>query len=181
MINCEILTTGYDNSEIDCIIMARPTQSLSLYLQMIGRLVRVSKTNKTGLVVELTDNTDRFGEAQNMIIDFVEGYGWGIYSRYSDNKGIFRERLLTGINLNTGGVVTKGAIKHEVEFQVKLKTTPSEYVLEVGKYKGSKLSEIPEDYLRWCANNFTNKIVVGKINKYLMSLMEQNETNNQEC
>jgi superfamily II DNA or RNA helicase len=35
--NCSVLTTGYDNSSIECIIVNRATKSLPLYLQMVGR------------------------------------------------------------------------------------------------------------------------------------------------
>jgi hypothetical protein len=39
--NCEILTEGYDDRNIECIIMARPTQSQPLYIQIIGRGLRL--------------------------------------------------------------------------------------------------------------------------------------------
>src|SRR5206468_860756 len=37
LVNCEVLTTGYDDRNIRCIVLARPTQSELLYTQMIGR------------------------------------------------------------------------------------------------------------------------------------------------
>ena len=45
--NCGILTEGYDNPSVSCVILARPTQSLGLYLQMAGRSLRPfpEKTN----------------------------------------------------------------------------------------------------------------------------------------
>lgn len=39
--NCMILTEGYDDPEVDCIIMARPTKSRGLYVQCVGRGLRV--------------------------------------------------------------------------------------------------------------------------------------------
>jgi superfamily II DNA or RNA helicase len=38
--NCAVLTEGFDEPSIDCIIVARPTQSLPLYQQMLGRGTR---------------------------------------------------------------------------------------------------------------------------------------------
>lgn len=35
--NCGVLTTGYDESTVQCIIVNRATQSLALFLQMFGR------------------------------------------------------------------------------------------------------------------------------------------------
>src|SRR2546425_1698820 len=38
--NCAVLTEGFDEPSLDCIIVARPTQSLPLYQQMLGRGTR---------------------------------------------------------------------------------------------------------------------------------------------
>ena len=38
--NCAVLTEGFDEPSVDCIIVARPTQSLPLYQQMLGRGTR---------------------------------------------------------------------------------------------------------------------------------------------
>lgn len=40
IINVEIYTEGYDLRTCDCVVLARPTLSLALYLQMIGRSMR---------------------------------------------------------------------------------------------------------------------------------------------
>lgn len=40
LVNCEMLTTGFDAPETNVAIIARPTNSLVLYLQMIGRALR---------------------------------------------------------------------------------------------------------------------------------------------
>jgi len=38
--NCAVLTEGVDIPEISCVVMARPTKSLALYMQTIGRGMR---------------------------------------------------------------------------------------------------------------------------------------------
>ena len=43
LVNCEMLTTGFDAPETNVAVIARPTQSLVLYLQMIGRALRGNK------------------------------------------------------------------------------------------------------------------------------------------
>lgn len=40
VVNCGVLTEGFDNPAVECIFMARPTKSLSLYTQMVGRSTR---------------------------------------------------------------------------------------------------------------------------------------------
>jgi DNA repair protein RadD len=44
--NVNVLTEGFDCPELECAILARPTLSTSLYLQMVGRVLRPS-TGKT--------------------------------------------------------------------------------------------------------------------------------------
>ena len=36
LVNCEILTEGFDEPGVDCILMARPTRSQGLYIQVGG-------------------------------------------------------------------------------------------------------------------------------------------------
>jgi superfamily II DNA or RNA helicase len=38
--NCCVLTEGWDKPEVSCLVLARPTKSLGLYLQMVGRVLR---------------------------------------------------------------------------------------------------------------------------------------------
>ena len=40
--NCNVLTEGYDLPDLGCITVARPTRSLGLFRQMVGRGLRVS-------------------------------------------------------------------------------------------------------------------------------------------
>lgn len=40
VINCAVLTEGFDNPGVEVIVMARPTKSRSLYAQMVGRSTR---------------------------------------------------------------------------------------------------------------------------------------------
>ncbi|MGH7639478.1 MAG: DEAD/DEAH box helicase [Candidatus Dormibacteria bacterium] len=57
--NCMVLTEGYDETSIECILMARPTQSLGLWTQMVGRGLR-THPGKTGLLlIDLADTTNK--------------------------------------------------------------------------------------------------------------------------
>lgn len=47
--NCMVLTEGWDLPSLECAIIARPTASLNLHLQMIGRIMRAAD-GKTGCV-----------------------------------------------------------------------------------------------------------------------------------
>jgi superfamily II DNA or RNA helicase len=39
--NCMVLTEGFDNPALSCVVVARPTRSSGLYVQMVGRGLRV--------------------------------------------------------------------------------------------------------------------------------------------
>lgn len=57
-----ILTTGFDEPSVQTVILNRATTSLTLYHQMIGRGSRVLAKKKTFSIIDLGNNTDRFGE-----------------------------------------------------------------------------------------------------------------------
>ncbi len=50
--NVEIITEGFDFPECEVVQLARPTKSLSLYLQMVGRVMRVAKGKEHGFVLD---------------------------------------------------------------------------------------------------------------------------------
>ena len=56
-----ILTTGFDEPTVDCIMLNRATKSLTLYYQMIGRGSRILKNKNTFTVIDLGNNLHRFG------------------------------------------------------------------------------------------------------------------------
>jgi len=66
-----ILTTGFDEPTVETIILNRATKSLTLYFQMIGRGSRVLPNKKTFTVIDLGNNTARFGP-WNTKIDWHE-------------------------------------------------------------------------------------------------------------
>ena len=66
--NVGTLTTGFDYPALDTVILARPTKSLSLYYQMVGRAIRPYK-GKDGWVIDLGGNYKRFGDVSNLKID----------------------------------------------------------------------------------------------------------------
>lgn len=57
--NCNVLTEGFDEPAVDCILMARPTKSSLLYTQMLGRGTRLSTGKEDCLVLDFADNSAR--------------------------------------------------------------------------------------------------------------------------
>ena len=59
-----ILTTGFDEPSVQAVILNRATTSITLYHQMIGRGSRRLPNKKTFTIIDLGNNTERFGEWQ---------------------------------------------------------------------------------------------------------------------
>lgn len=87
LINVGVLTTGFDYPELDCILLARCTMSLSLYYQMVGRVMRPFKYSdgnvKEGWVVDLGGNINKFGKIETMKIQQDEK---GLFSIWNNGR-----------------------------------------------------------------------------------------------
>ena len=87
MVNVGVLTTGFDYPEIDMIIIARPTLSLAMYYQIVGRGIRLFDGKKDCIVFDLVGNHERFGSIEDL--EIVNGYGgWAIYSKDKQITGV---------------------------------------------------------------------------------------------
>lgn len=54
---CMVLTEGFDEPSIECIILARPTKSQLLYTQIVGRGTRLFEGKKRCIILDLADAT----------------------------------------------------------------------------------------------------------------------------
>jgi DNA repair protein RadD len=61
LVNVNVLTTGFDAQNIDCICLVRPTLSPGLYYQMVGRGFRIHETKTDCLVLDYGSNILRHG------------------------------------------------------------------------------------------------------------------------
>jgi len=75
LVNYGILSTGFDAPEIQALVIARPTTSLILYSQMIGRGLRGPKVggNKEVTLIDVKDNFSAYGDLDVMYNHF-SGY-----------------------------------------------------------------------------------------------------------
>ena len=65
IINMSMLTIGFDDPETDCVVLARPTKILRLYLQIIGRCLRAFKGKKDALILDLAQCISTHGFAED--------------------------------------------------------------------------------------------------------------------
>jgi DNA repair protein RadD len=66
--NCGVLTTGFDHPSLDCIVLARPTNSLILLNQMLGRGTRNAPQKENCTVIDITGTVEHFGELNDIVV-----------------------------------------------------------------------------------------------------------------
>ena len=81
LINVGMVGRGVDVPSVDAIILARPTKSLSLYVQFIGRALRKDPNNpdKIAQILDLAGNVERFGKVEDVRLEkqkAVSPSGW---------------------------------------------------------------------------------------------------------
>ncbi|MGL6280819.1 MAG: DEAD/DEAH box helicase, partial [Microcoleaceae cyanobacterium] len=68
-----IVIEGVDIPEIECVVFARPTASLVVWFQAIGRALRQSAGKEHALILDCTDNHQRLPLPKDHIEWFLEG------------------------------------------------------------------------------------------------------------
>lgn len=89
--NCGVLTTGFDHPGIDCIILLRPTKSLTLYNQMIGRGTRIANGKKECVIVDLTGTVAHLGKLDDIEIMKDEKDSWNVRTK----SGWMKDKVLS--------------------------------------------------------------------------------------
>lgn len=69
LVNVNVLTTGFDAPNIDCVAMLRPTNSPGLYYQMVGRGFRLHPSKDNCLVLDFGGNILRHGPVDALQIE----------------------------------------------------------------------------------------------------------------
>lgn len=76
--NVGVLTTGFDYPELDTVVLARPTRSLSLYYQMVGRAIRPHKDKECAWIVDMVGLSSEFGKVEDLHLELSGGKYWQI-------------------------------------------------------------------------------------------------------
>jgi DNA repair protein RadD len=135
--NVGVLAVGFDFPALDTIIMVRPTMSLAIYYQSIGRGVRPHPDKKECLVYDFVGNYKKFGKVESLQVRSDDDGMWGVYT----HEG----RLLTNRDITEIGKMQKST---------KRKKTGK---MEFGQHRGKKFEEVPIDYMRWVYENVDRK------------------------
>lgn len=137
--NVRVLSTGFDYTGIDCILLGISTASIALYYQVIGRATRIDDGKEDALIWDFGGNVDRFGKVEDLV--FEKGKIWRLFGTGG--------KLLSGIPIDQIGRYTREdtqAVDNHVE--------PPVEIMPFGKYKGERLKDIPTEYKQWMIRTF---------------------------
>ena len=79
LLNVGIYTVGFDYPELDCIVLLRPTRSLRLHCQILGRVARIALGKSVGHVYDIVNNVRTLGELSDIRIEKVDTK-WNVVS-----------------------------------------------------------------------------------------------------
>ena len=66
LVNCGVLTTGFDAPNVDVVALCRATQSAGLFYQILGRGMRLNPGKDDFLILDFGGNFDRLGDPQDL-------------------------------------------------------------------------------------------------------------------
>jgi len=100
--NVGVLTTGFDFPELDGIVLLRPTKSIGLYYQMLGRGVRKSPGKTACKVIDLTGTVKFLGKVETIKLE--RDKMWELKSE----KGSWHAKPLYHMRISN---ISKGKVK----------------------------------------------------------------------
>ena len=154
--NVRVLSTGFDYTGIDCIVLGVSTASIALYYQIIGRATRIDPEKTDALIVDLGGNVERFGRVED--ITFEQGKMWRMFGTGG--------WLLSGIPISDIGHYTREdtrAIDARAEAPIE--------IMPFGKYKGNRIADIPLDYRQWMIRSFEWNARNEKLRKSILTTL----------
>jgi DNA repair protein RadD len=141
MFNVRVLSTGFDYTGIDCIILGISTASVALYYQIVGRATRIDAGKEDALIIDLAGNVSRFGRVED--ITFEKGRIWRMFGTGG--------KLLSGIPIHDIGKLTREDV---VSMEDARRVSQPMHIMPFGKYKGNVIADIPLGYRQWMLSEF---------------------------
>lgn len=75
IMSCDLISEGFDLPDAYAAIMLRPTKSLTIYLQTVGRVLRIAKDKHKCIIIDHVNNTNFFGPPWIQRHWTLDGYG----------------------------------------------------------------------------------------------------------
>lgn len=92
---CDLLNEGWDSPNTEVLFMARPTMSKTIYMQQLGRGMRLAEDKEYLMVFDFIDNANLFNMPYSLHRMFnIDKYRPGEYILASDKKRILDKDLI---------------------------------------------------------------------------------------
>ena len=144
-INVGVLAVGFDFPELEVIIHARPTNSVRIWYQTVGRIVRTHPNKPICLVYDISGNLKKFGKIEELVYVFDPRFGWFLR--------------------NASRILSSNAKIDAWRYERSITSSYAKYKMPRGKYIGADLLTIYErdkQYLEWIAyGEFTPTQTLG--------------------
>lgn len=106
--NCAVFQEGFDVPQASCLVFARPTKSLLLYLQVVGRVLRPSEGKKDCIVIDHAGAVYEHGTVD-------QDWDWRL--EYGSEKNI-NNVMRSKIKFKKKAQITCGNCKEVYEFRI---------------------------------------------------------------
>ena len=74
LLQCNIANVGFNSPITDCLVWARPTLSLNLWFQAVGRIMRRSEGKEVARVLDLVGTEKTFGHVEDIHLGVEDGF-----------------------------------------------------------------------------------------------------------
>ena len=142
VVQCSILSVGFDHPQLDAIVLGRPSNSLTFIYQLLGRGVRIHPEKENCLIVDFSGNCRKFGEIEKITIENNElTKGWAVFNG---------DILLSNYPLNTLNRPTKQSLQAKIDREKH--ALEGDATFYFGKYNNKKVSDVIKEnksYLTW--------------------------------
>ena len=108
--NCAVLTEGFDEPSVDCIIIARPTKSKPLYIQMVSRGTRTYPGKPDCVILDVVGVTKR-----HSIVTASEIFDLDLRSRSVKEAVAYREQRERILAARETGFVSGELVAQKVD------------------------------------------------------------------
>lgn len=151
VVNCMVLTEGFDEPTVDCVLMARPTQSKPLYVQCVGRGLRLAPMKRDCLIIDMVGLSKRHTMVQapvifgaTRVVEEEKDKSAGV--TFIDAREFWRQRL----SAQASGVkpIERSALKW-----IRGGGHPPAFLLNVGEYGTVRMAGVGESWHVEVVNN----------------------------
>jgi DNA repair protein RadD len=146
LVNYGTLVYGLDVPELQHVHLGRPTNSMVLYYQMAGRLVRIHEDKEVAYVWDYCMNSIRFGQIEEFNYALDQSGRWQCYSG---------DKQLTGVRMD-GSEDSPKKPNQDIVVKVDGVLTKNSQIW-FGKHKGTPIKDLPPKYIKYMLREFDFK------------------------